>query len=337
MRKVPLVILQREVLLERLSHVYPKRKLVSDDLGAMWSGFKGELTLDYDLRFLPYRSYQIIHDIRLNVFGKHFQIDTLVLSPYAAFIIEAKNYAGTIFYDEESETFKQRVRGKVKTIDDPLIQVTRQQKQLEEWLRHRGIHGYPIIPMVAICNPSTIVIPPKNHTHPWPIMNSIHTVDRIQKTENLYKDRNRADIELIQNKIIPADIPLEQDLLSNYSIKPTDIKLGVQCPRCSSLPMGYVKSRWQCTNCGHRSSDAYLQALADYFMLFKDTMTNRECRKFLGCSQDLAYYLLSKSGLSHNGGTKGRKYQRPDDLREFIYRDQKSHAQKGMRFRDPAP
>ncbi|QHE53582.1 nuclease-related domain-containing protein [Pontibacillus sp. HMF3514] len=318
-RIVPLIILQLEALLRRLSLLHPKRKQIEDDLGIMWSGYNGEVLLDYDLRFLPYRSYQILHDVRLQVFGKCFQIDTLVLSPYAAFIVEAKNYAGTIFFDEESETFIQLVRGKKKTMKDPLIQVTRQQKQLEEWLRHNaGIHSYPVIPMVAICNPSTIVTPPKNHSQIWPIMNSIHTVDQIQKNNDLYKNRKPVDIELIKNKIISADTPLEQDLLKKYSINPSDVKLGVYCPGCGNLPMNYIRRRWECSECGYRSSIAHIKALADYFLLFKNTITNRECRILLGCSERSAYHFLVKLGLRYSGDTSARKYHAPENMRDFL-------------------
>lgn len=319
-RQVALVIRQREALLRRLTVHSPKRKKVNDSLEKRWAGHKGELSLDYDLRFLPYNSYRIIQGIRLLVFNKGFQIDTLILSPHAAFIVEAKNHnAETVFYDEESQQFKKKVNGVIVPMEDPLIQVTRQKQQLEEWLQYRGIHGYPIIPIVAICNPSTIVIPPKGHTHNWPIMNSVHIVDRIQQFEKVYQNRNTFDVERISKALIAEEVPLEQDLLTKYTIKSSDIVRGVMCPKCSMYAMERVQLRWQCPKCGFRSLNAHLLTIADYFLLSKSSITNKEFRSFAGVSDmNVALRMLKSSGLEFNGDTKGRVYQRPKDMLGFL-------------------
>lgn len=318
-REIPLDIPQKEGVLRRITPHNPKRKRVEEKLKRRWSGHKGELALDYHLRFLPFKSYQVLRGVRLRAFGNAFQIDTPILNPHAIFIVEAKNHKGTITYNEEKNHFEQTVNGFTKHMDDPLLQVTEHKQQLEEWLRYRGIYGYPVIPLVAFTNPSTVVIPPQNHKHNWSLMNAVHIVDKIKEIEKQYKDRPTFNIDKIRDALLAENTPLEQDILQYFSIKSSDIIRGVMCPKCESYAMEWVRLRWQCPNCGYRSNSAHLLALADYFLLGKDSITNREFRDFaLVSDEGVALRMLKSSGLEHDGKTKGRFYKKPDDLIAFV-------------------
>lgn len=295
------------------------------------SGHHGELALDYDLRFLPHNTYQIIRGLRLLTFRKAFQMDTPILSPHAMFIVEAKNHTGTITYNEEEKHFEQTVNGVTKIMDDPLIQVTRHKHQLEEWFRYRGIYGYPIIPLVAFTNPSAIVVPPKNHKHDWPLMNSIHIVDRIKEYQEVYKNRPTFNIDQIRDSLLAENTPLEQDILKRFSIKSSDIFRGVMCPRCEKYAMERVRQRWQCPACAHRSLNAHLLTLADYFLLGKLSITNREFREFALVEDPfVTVRMLKNSGLDYEGKTKGRVYQRPTNMTNFLDHIYKKISYKSM-------
>lgn len=298
---------------------HPKRFQIIKELKRRKKGFRGEQSLDYDLRFLPYHSYQILHDLRLFVFGKHFQIDTLVLTPKVGFIIEAKNLSGRIYYDHKKKKFMQMLQGVSEPIDDPLIQVTRHQKQLHEWLRYRSFNGYPIIPLVAITNPSTIIEAPENHEHNWPLFNSVHVVEKIQKIEEQFQTRRSMELDSIRDTLIYEHSPKDQDILDKFSIDVSEVMGGVLCPSCSKLQMNYVKRKWQCSFCKHRSKNAHLQAIADYLLLINDSITSKQFREFVNCSDPyLAARLLSKSGMPYSGETKGRVYYRPDDIKKLL-------------------
>jgi len=114
--------------------------------------------------------------VRLIIFGEPCQIDTLVLTPRAAFIIEVKNLQGELTFDENTGQFTQTTvkRGK-QSIGNPLLQVERHQLQFEKWLHFQKVFSYPIIPLVAISNPSTILNFPKGNPHQWKISHSIKT------------------------------------------------------------------------------------------------------------------------------------------------------------------
>ncbi|WP_213020645.1 nuclease-related domain-containing protein [Siminovitchia terrae] len=80
-RAVPLRILVLEALLRRLPIDHPGRGTIEADLIRRKAGFKGEQSLDYFMRHLPFNGHYIFQDLRLplsdNIF---FQIDSLLLS-----------------------------------------------------------------------------------------------------------------------------------------------------------------------------------------------------------------------------------------------------------------
>lgn len=69
------------------------------------AGYRGEQSLDYYLGFLT--NYFILHDLRLPDRDHHFQLDTLLISPYFILILEVKNISGTLIFDDH---FKQLIR-----------------------------------------------------------------------------------------------------------------------------------------------------------------------------------------------------------------------------------
>lgn len=75
-------------------------------------GAAGEFAVKLVLKFLG-KEYQAIHNLTFNDGEKTVQIDHLIISSYGVFVIETKNYSGTIYGQENSEKFTQYI-GKQK-------------------------------------------------------------------------------------------------------------------------------------------------------------------------------------------------------------------------------
>ncbi|MEH7332649.1 nuclease-related domain-containing protein [Neobacillus drentensis] len=58
-------------------------------------------------RLLPIDKYMILHDLNLPDGDSNCQIDTLLLTPEFALIVEVKNMAGKLIFDTENEQFTQ--------------------------------------------------------------------------------------------------------------------------------------------------------------------------------------------------------------------------------------
>jgi len=70
-------------------------------------GRLGEQLIAKKLAKLDKRKYHVINDVKFNIKGKYSQIDHLVISDYGIFVIETKNYKGTITGFERSENWTQ--------------------------------------------------------------------------------------------------------------------------------------------------------------------------------------------------------------------------------------
>lgn len=76
-------------------------------------------------------------------------------------------------------------------------------------------------------------------------------------------------LENIAKKIVESHQTFEQDILNRYQLSPSDIESGVHCPQCSRFPMRYLRQKWICDHCEHKSVDAHIAALLDYKLLCK--------------------------------------------------------------------
>ncbi|MBQ0147770.1 MAG: NERD domain-containing protein [Flavobacteriaceae bacterium] len=70
-------------------------------------GRKGERIIACKLAKLDERKYEVFNDVKFNIKGKQSQIDHIVISDYGIFVIETKNYQGTITGSEKSENWTQ--------------------------------------------------------------------------------------------------------------------------------------------------------------------------------------------------------------------------------------
>ncbi|KGX83540.1 nuclease-related domain-containing protein [Pontibacillus marinus] len=316
-RAVPIVLMQEEALLERLEEAYPKRNVLKESISSRQAGHRGEITLDYYLRFLPHKEYYIIRGVRLIIFGEPCQIDTLVLTPRAAFVIEVKNLQGELSYDENSGQFTQTTakKGK-KSIANPLLQVERHQLQFEKWLHFQKVFSYPIIPLVAISNPSTILNFPQGNPHQWKIAHSENIPTKIKQIEQNYANRNQTvDFGWLEKRLMEDHRPGYYHTLKKFGVSPTELITGVRCNNCLRYRMVRKRKRWECINCGHRSLNADAKAIADYFLLLSSSITTKECNEFLHLENRYqAIGILKRLGLEKEGASTGTIYKRPKDI-----------------------
>ncbi|ASF40547.1 hypothetical protein CEH05_15865 [Halobacillus halophilus] len=211
-RSVPLILRQEEALYRRIPENYEKRKSIEHSIQKRWAGYRGELALDYFLEFLPKTPFHIFEDLRLLLASvKTFQLDTLLLTSHAGFIIEVKNISGTIIYEGKSQPFRHISQGKEERLPNPIAQVNLQKLQLEHWFHARGIHDYPIIPHVALSSSSTNI---DLQTDPTiPITHLEETIERIQEVYSLYKRRKSFELGRISENLVENHRPYYSNIL----------------------------------------------------------------------------------------------------------------------------
>jgi Nuclease-related domain len=308
-RKVPMHLQQLEALLRRLPDNHPKRKNVYEDFARRMAGYKGEQSVDYHLHFLPHHNYVIMHDLRLFDGSHHFQIDTLIMTTRFVLFLEVKNIAGTLTFDSEFHQLIRTFDNKSEGFPDPLLQIYRQQIQLQKIVPP----NLPIDSLIIISNPRTII---KNTSADNPISRKIiHSANLIKKINELDTMYNvevltTSQFRKLTEKIINSHSPLKSDILSLHSLSVSDLITGVQCPNCLHTPMIRTHKNWTCPQCNVTSTNAHIQAMKDYALLVRTSIANQEIKDFLQLTSSVATRtLLQKLNLPHQGKCKARKYE----------------------------
>ncbi|MCO7175830.1 NERD domain-containing protein [Sporolactobacillus kofuensis] len=311
-RTIPLIIRQLRSVRSRLPQSHPHYQIICQDEKKRTLGHKGESAIDFYLTDFADGDFYIYHGLRLPLNQAFFQIDTLILSDSACFIIEVKNLIGTIYFDP---TFNQMIRtfnGKEEGFRDPIGQVTRQKQLLSRWLAAQHFPPIPIDDMVTISNPETILkTQPGNSAISRKICHMHQIPDRIQawKRASVKKRLSAGERERLNAQLIHAHCPLHQNVLELYHIDAKELITGVQCPNCGAIPMTRVHATWLCPSCGHRSKTAHYALLEDYFLLIDETISITQfCEWTCISSRKIAARLLKLLNLPHSGNNRNRRY-----------------------------
>ncbi|SFE10550.1 Nuclease-related domain-containing protein [Lentibacillus persicus] len=295
----PLPLQKHDATIPRLTPNFPKLAEMKEEARRLGRGYSGEIKVAYHIDVLA-SEHTILNDVYLHNNGKNFQIDFIVIATRAIFIIESKNYLGTIIFDS---VLRQLIRddGQVESgFEYPITQVENQQLHLQSWLRRHNLFNVPVFYLVAIAEPATII---KVEGDRGSIAEVVAHAARIPKMI-IKKDKELAEEGFprlqdyqIGKKLLHASGEFDMDIMTKYGITPRDLLPGVFCTNCGARGMERLHGGWQCHQCRFKSNRAHLKALAD-FVLLNGSISNRECIWFLGLpSPSTATRILKNSGL----------------------------------------
>lgn len=307
---LPINAMLIEALLQRLALGHPKRSALELELGRKMAGYWGEQSVCSILEVLPKNEYFIFHDLRLQGKPHPFQIDFLVLSPYFFLILEVKNIAGELYFDDSFKQIIRTINNQNEAFDDPVMQVNLQRKQLQAWLTAKKLPPIPIETLVVSANPKA-VLRAENKRLSDMVVRKKSLSFKIEELANKHQREiiSKKELKKLTNTLLKAHTPHISELLKNYKILTDELMTGVHCPNCGKLPMTRKWGMWVCSSCSFTSRDAHLRALRDYALLIKPIITNREMRKFLQLeSASAAARILSCLNLPYTGSTKDRVY-----------------------------
>jgi len=311
--KMPIVLEKLQALERRLPKNHEKYPLIKSDLKDRLSGYYGERDLFYYLSFFSNNDNFIYHDLRLPTSDcKHFQMDGLIVCSTFVVILETKHLSGDIFCDSTYNQLIHTYENRKKRYKDPLAQVKRQRHHLIKFLEWFHFPSVPIEYFVVFTNESCILTT-DNKAHPF-AQRFLHAENLIEKLFHLTSKYqtpilNLNKMENLNKLLLENNTPKDYDILKNYKISPKELQCGVICPKCHALPMIRVSGKWFCPSCHFSSKTAHEQAVTDYFLLIKPSITNKECREFLCLdSRDHAKRILLSMNLSVKGNKKVRVY-----------------------------
>lgn len=299
-RQRPLPLQKLDALIARLPEGHAQMAYLQKEAAKQQKGYNGERKLDYHIETLP-DDYAILSDVCFKFYGKNIQIDSLVISPHAIYIMEVKSYEGTVTFDTNLRQFYREQNGKNERYKYPITQAEMIQSQLLRMLQLANLAGLPIYFFVAFSERSTYI---KIEGEQVNLRNFVAYVEdipwRIRKNDEQLATNNPQPNHPLKNKVVQhimnQNEDFDIDVYEKYGVHPSEVLPGVQCPKCYELIMKRVSSKWRCERCHVDSNDAHVKALYEYALLFNSEITNPQCRKYLQLeSRHTAKYLLKTS------------------------------------------
>jgi hypothetical protein len=310
--KVSLRIQKYEALGRRIVANHPIRPILADEYHNWMAGYKGEKSLEYHLSMLPEEKYLIFHNIRLLLGKYYFQMDYLLLCAAFGLVLEVKNRKGTYLFEKYLNQVSLKTTEKDERIKNPVLQAKLQATKLKKWLTKHNFPAFPIHCFFVNSNNRAIIrTDPGNEQILRNICNSESLVEKITHIESFEKKEmvDTKTLRKMKRLILSSDTPETFDILKHFLLSLHDILTGVQCPDCGFLSMNYKYGIWSCPNCQCHSKTAHIQAIRDYFLLIKPSITNSELREFLHIdSPRVANKILRQLNLPSEGTFKGRIY-----------------------------
>lgn len=312
---VPIRIPILESTRDRLPEDHPKIGEIQQELKRRLTGFKGERAVSYYLDFLPEKDCYIFHALRLPSGKYYFQMDYFLLTTRCLFILECKNFYGTISFEESFNQLIRTANDKEEGFQDPISQAKWHRQQLLKFLHAHQI-SLPVEYLVVIGNPSTIIkTSPQNKLALNKVVHGHSLLERIEKIMDHYQREviNLKGVRKLSKLLLKYHTPETYDVLEKYSLDEGDILTGVRCPNCRRLPMNRVQGAWICPACGCKDKNAHISALNDYFLIMEPSITNQKFRGFVHLGSDTtAKRMLGALNLPHTGENKGRIYFKPE-------------------------
>jgi hypothetical protein len=309
----PILITKLEALLRRLPDNHPKRSKVEDKLASFSSGLKGERSLKYFYRYLPKDDIVFVYNTRILHLDYYFQLDTLIITSKFILLLEIKNYAGHLYFDDKYGQLVRTLNGKVDIFEDPILQVKRQSYHLSQIINKFKIPPIPIETLVVMTNPTAqIECSPSYKEALQKVIKSPLLQMKFENFCSKYKEAQFSQKQIkktvrILNKL---NDPYNPEVLMHYEINKNELITGVLCENCSlKVPLKRYKANWVCPHCKLIFKNAHIQALKDYALLISPANTNKECKKYLNLTSDYkTKYLLHSLNLKKTGFKKGTVY-----------------------------
>lgn len=313
-KQYPLKIEQLQALLRRLPKQHKKIALVENELAKELTGYLGEQSLEYYYSFLNENEYGILKNIRLTNDGKiYFQLDTLILSANFLLILEIKNITGTLYFDSSLNQMIRFIDGKEEGFPDPVLQVNRQQWQLKRWLYQWNFPPVPIIGLVVISQPTTIIKTASEETKKY-VIHAASLPEKLLELQAHYSKPilSKQSLNVLKRKILQQNLPYRFNPIEKFQISYDTLIKGVECPKCLQFDVIRKHGHWYCPNCQTKSKDAHIAALKDYSLLISRNITVLQACDFLRLpSRYIAIRLLQQMNLKSKGTTRDRIYELP--------------------------
>lgn len=295
-------------LLHRLPKGHAAYELAANDRYKMKAGFGGEQHVDNVIRQARWR--EPIHAIGdLQLADRSCQIDTVLLTPYFAVILEVKNYTGTLSFDEKSFHMKQQTRdGQFMGFNSSITQAWNAQEELKSLFEQLAV-SLSVYDCVVLPYPTTLI---EQTPVEVPFVYGYSLKRFISSLPRTGSPLSPEEMARVGQLLIECHRPFSKKNFQEwYRFSSPDLKRGVLCGVCGLRGVKQSQRMFFCDNCQMPVSDGYARGLADWFDFVSPQISSVQCREFLGLKDAHAVrYLMAKMQIARRGNARGIRYYR---------------------------
>ncbi|KMJ56921.1 hypothetical protein AB685_19590 [Bacillus sp. LL01] len=144
-REKPHRLLAHEAAMRRTPKTHSKYPQIEQEFYRLHYGYKGEQAMDYFSSFLPHENYKVLHGLRIpDTKRRHFQMDSLLISPTHCLILDSKYVFGQIEFDEDTGSLIRHNETGQERLGDPFAQLARHKIQLSSIIQELKLPPIPI-------------------------------------------------------------------------------------------------------------------------------------------------------------------------------------------------
>lgn len=303
-RKKPSIIKQLETLASRLPKSFPKLQIIERDIVRHYENYYVKQAVDHYLSYLP-KTFTIINDVCLrNV--TQFQIDSLILTPYALFIIQIEK-----INSHRKSSSKQASYINGKKINYYLSKAKNNQMNLNQWLKRYNFNHLPTYYLITFNNTSLPKFNYENYNKTKLVLakHLPYKLTQFYKQLKGYHQNNKQSVQQLIKTIYTKREAAHFDVFNHYNINKNSIMTGVRCHQCHTLNMKRENLHWQCQICKYKLAVAHRETLNEYFTLLNKPISNRDCQWFLNIkSQGVVKQILQEEKLAYTSKQKMTRY-----------------------------
>ncbi len=259
------------------------------------AGYNGECQVDRFLKQVKFAEpYAILKEVNLKSNGESFiSIDTMIVTRSYICVLEIKTIKGTLMFQSNPPQLLKDVDGVITPLKCPEQQLGRNVKRL-----NLPIHSYIVLPY----SKTHVALPPKFAKIIMGCDISSY-IEELNEREPIISRETFDNLVNLINECQTSYFP--PPLSKRYKIDYQQIRKGLIC----SYSFKMIKNDKKCPNCKKSTKLTKKEAVEDWFYLWKDSISNRECLEFVGLKDDFAAsYLLRSLNLIPIGKGRSRRY-----------------------------
>ena len=205
-----------------------EKNTINKDVRIEIKGTRGEARQEIRLHTLDREKYKVINDIIIPNKDKTSQIDHLIISNYGIFVIENKNFSGSIYGSEKDRSWTQVMGKSRNAFYNPILQNYGHIKALQAIIGNNK----PIYSIIVFGEKATlkkIDIENKNIK----VINETKLLETIKTYNN--EMLTTEEVKESLNKVLESMSTIRQDIKTHVkNIKDTLEENKRTCPRCKS-------------------------------------------------------------------------------------------------------